>query len=100
MPAHALIPNWEERGREIEAAGIYGPRMYLSKIRRPILDDFNISRDMLKGAGLPSEEADEIADRRAQEGEDETAARKAVLRSLPNFPAPLTPPCRVRIAQV
>ncbi|MDX2284076.1 MAG: acyl-ACP desaturase [Bacteroidia bacterium] len=67
MPAHALIPEWEKRGEEIEAAGIYGPKMYLAKIRRPVLEDLGISRTQLKEAGLPSEDADAIADRQEEE---------------------------------
>lgn len=94
MPAHALIPNWEERGQRIEEAGIYGPRMYLAKIRKPILEDFGISRDMLKKAGLPEAEADEMADRAEQRVADALIAQKARTFSLPGLTAPLLPPAR------
>lgn len=67
MPAHALIPGWSERAEDIENAGIYGPKMYLAKIRRPILEDLGISRTQLKEAGLPGADADAIADRQEEE---------------------------------
>ena len=87
MPAHALIPEWEKRGAEIEASGIYGPKMYLAKIRKPVLEDLQISRTQLKEAGLPSHEADEIADR--IETAEEKAQQKLYprLRSLPTIPS-------------
>ena len=97
MPAHALIPNWEARGEQIEEAGIYGPRMYLAKIRRPILEDLGISREMLKSAGLPVAEADEIADRADQRAADTTNAQKSRSFSLPGRPAPVAPPSRRRL---
>lgn len=75
MPAQALIPGWNERGHDIEAAGIYGPKMYLSKIRRPVLEDFGISRQQLKDAGLPGQEADFIADKQEQAAFDARQAR-------------------------
>ena len=97
MPAHALIPEWQERGEAIEAAGIYGPKMYLSKIRRPILEDLNISRTQLREAGLPIPEADDSADRaeaRAADDEDRLSGRT---HSVGGCPAPLVPPHRKRI---
>ncbi len=100
MPAHALIPNWEERGKDIEAAGIYGPKMYLGKIRRPILDDMGISRQQLKDAGMPIAEADEVADRREEEEADALQARRGMTRFLSRFPEALSPPCRRHIAAV
>jgi acyl-[acyl-carrier-protein] desaturase len=100
MPAHALIPNWEERGRDIEAAGIYGPKMYLAKIRRPILEDLGISRQQLKDAGLPAPEADEIADRRDEQAADLLPARRGLVRFLPTDPAPLAPAGRRTVAVV
>lgn len=97
MPAHALIPGWDKRGAEIEAAGIYGPKMYLAKIRRPILEDLGISRQQLKDAGLPQAEADEVADQRDARDEDarHAAANPTVYEMLGI--APLAPPHRVRI---
>ncbi|MES2461363.1 MAG: hypothetical protein V4671_12340, partial [Armatimonadota bacterium] len=97
MPAHALIPEWQDRGETIEAAGIYGPKMYLAKIRRPILEDLNLSRTQLKEAGLPIPEADESADRaeaRAAEAADRASGRTHFVGG---HPAPLTPPHRQRI---
>ena len=97
MPAHALIPDWEERGAQIEAAGIYGPKMYLAKIRRPILDDLGIGRQQLKDAGLPDDEADELGDRREQAAIDLRESDYARTYSLPSAPSvvvPLTPPRR------
>lgn len=100
MPAHALIPNWEERGKDIEEAGIYGPKMYLGKIRRPILEDLGISRQQLKDAGLPEVEADAIADRRDEEAADALHARRGLTRFLSRFPEALAPPCRRHIVAV
>lgn len=100
MPAHALIPNWEARGEQIEEAGIYGPRMYLAKIRRPILEDLGISREMLKNAGLPAHEADEIADRAAQKSADAADAQKSKTFSLPGRLTPLPAPARKRLITV
>ena len=99
MPAHALIPNWEERGQQIEESGIYGPRMYLAKIRRPILEDLGISRDMLKSAGLPALEADDIADRAEQRAADALQIVKNRTFSLPDY-TPLPAPGRGRLAAV
>ncbi|GAB4464120.1 MAG: hypothetical protein OHK0029_33730 [Armatimonadaceae bacterium] len=97
MPAHALIPEWEERGKAIEEAGIYGPKMYLAKIRRPILEDLQISRQQLKDAGLPGHEADAIADRVEERAAEAAARKKQVTVSLSKFPDALTPPCRSRM---
>ena len=96
MPAHALIPEWEERGKAIEEAGIYGPKMYLAKIRRPVLEDLGISRQQLKQVGLPEPEADEIADRAEQRVADRAEAGLGRLVSLPSGRS-LTPPHRTRI---
>lgn len=86
MPAHALIPEWERRGAEIEASGIYGPKMYLAKIRKPVLEDLQISRTMLKAAGLPSHEADALADKIETKAEIAEQALYPRLRSLPTIP--------------
>lgn len=92
MPAHYQIPDWEERGRQIEAAGIYGPRIYLQKVRLPILEDLGISRQQLKNAGVPSHIADPMADRREQRAQDERAALRHATHSLPPGPASPPPP--------
>ena len=97
MPAHALIPNWEERGQQIEAAGIYGPKMYLAKIRRPILDDLGISRQQMKDAGLPDSDADELGDRREQSEIDVRDGSYARTYSLPSGVLRLAPPQRQRV---
>jgi acyl-[acyl-carrier-protein] desaturase len=86
MPAHALIPEWEKRGAEIEASGIYGPKMYLAKIRKPVLEDLNISRTQLKEAGLPSHEIDEVADRAETKAEQAKQALYPRITSLPAIP--------------
>lgn len=91
MPAHYQIPDWERRGRDIEAAGIYGPRIYLAKVRQPILEDLGITRQQLKNAGLPGHVADEIADRAEQRDEDARQARRAQTVSVPAGPEPLRP---------
>ncbi len=62
--------------------------MYLSKIRKPILEDLQISRTQLKSAGLPSREADEIADRIETKEEKAQQALYPRLISLPTIPAP------------
>lgn len=54
MPAHTLIPGWDERAAQIHAAGIYGPRQYLQKVYLPILDDLGLTRKELNAAGAPS----------------------------------------------
>lgn len=97
MPAQALIPGWAERGEAIEAAGIYGPKMYLAKIRRPILEDLGLSRQQLKEAGLPAAEADELGDRAERRAEDARVSTFHRTRSFPAGPAPLAPAGRRRI---
>jgi acyl-[acyl-carrier-protein] desaturase len=97
MPAHALIPNWEERGKNIEDAGIYGPKMYLSKIRRPVLEDLGISRTDLKTAGLPDAEADELGDRHEERDLDRTQQALARTVSMPGGSFEITPPHRNRV---
>lgn len=54
MPAQVLIPGWEERAREIEAAGIFGPRAYLTEVYQPILRDLGLTRDEIRRAELPN----------------------------------------------
>lgn len=88
MPAHAIIPNWAMRGEEIERAGIYGPRMYLAKIRRPVLEDLNISRDQLKSAGLPEAEADDSADKAQLTADREAFAARQYRNGATHFTYP------------
>jgi acyl-[acyl-carrier-protein] desaturase len=63
MPAHALIPEWDERGQVIEEAGVYGPKVYLGKVRRPVIEDLALTREQLRGTGLTDAEVQEIADK-------------------------------------
>jgi len=97
MPAHYQIPDWEARGRQIEAAGIYGPRIYLQKIRLPILEDLGVTRRQLKEAGVPGHMADEMADRAEQKAEDEASRRREARYSVPASPEPLHPTARRRL---
>jgi acyl-[acyl-carrier-protein] desaturase len=83
MPAHYQIPDWEKRGPQIEEAGIYGPRIYLQKVRIPILEDLGVTRRQLKEAGIPSHLADPVADRMEQRAEDEASARRGAIYSVP-----------------
>jgi Ribonucleotide reductase, beta subunit len=91
MPAQALIPDWDKRGETIEAAGVYGPKMYLAKIRRPILEDLGISRQQLKAAGLPEAEADAVADRAEERAADAAQALFQRTIFVPPGPKALTP---------
>ena len=84
MPAQYQIPDWEERGREIEAAGIYGPRIYLQKVRLPILEDLGVARSQLKAAGIPGHIADAMADKTEQRAEDMARAGRAPTISIPS----------------
>ncbi len=97
MPAHALIPEWETRGAMIEAAGIYGPKMYLAKIRRPILEDLEIGRQLLKNAGLTDVEADLSADKADEKADREKGIALARRFSLPLGEGKLAPPHRTRL---
>lgn len=98
MPAQALIPGWTERGASIEASGIYTPKVYLTKIYRPVLEDLGISRQQLKDAGIPGREADFIWDKREAQEADAKLARFNRTVAVPSFPAPLRPPGRQTIA--
>ncbi len=91
MPAQAIIPDWEERGRQIEEAGIFGPRMFVQKVREPILKDLGIDRKQLKQAGMPADAADRIADAAEERAEDAASARLGRAHSVPAHPAPLSP---------
>jgi acyl-[acyl-carrier-protein] desaturase len=86
MPAHALIPEWEKRGAAIEEAGIYGPRVYLGKIFKPVLEDLGLTRQQLKDAGIPTEDADSMADWREQADADRKIAPYNRFTSLPAIP--------------
>ena len=97
MPAQYQIPDWDERGKQIEAAGIYGPMIYVKKIRIPILNDLGIDRKQLKAAGVPSHLADQMADRAEEKAEDADAATFDRTHSLPSGPAPLRPAGRITI---
>ena len=97
MPAHALIPGWAERAEAIEASGIYGPKMYLGKIRRPILEDLNISRQQLKDAGLPTAEADAVADKAEETTEESRQSAAARSHSFAPLPDTVMPPSRRRV---
>ena len=98
MPAHALIPDWDVRGATIEASGIYTPKVYLSKIYRPVLEDLGVTRTQLKEAGIAGVEADFVTDKREAA---EIEAKRATFNrtvSVPAFPAPLRPAGRNTIA--
>ena len=98
MPAHALIPGWAERGETIEASGIYTPKIYLSKIYRPVLDDLGVTRQQLKDAGIAGREADFISDKREAAVADAKIARFNRTVLVPSFPAPLRPAGRQTVA--
>ncbi len=53
MPAQVLIPGWQERAKEIESAGVYGPRAYLTEVYQPILRDLGLSRAEIRRADSP-----------------------------------------------
>lgn len=99
MPAHALIPGWDERGATIEAAGVYGPRVYLAKIRRPVIEDLQLTREQLKGTGLPIDEADAIADRAEERARELAEKRYDRFHSSPSVTA-ATHPARTVVASV
>ena len=54
MPAQTLIPGWDERAKEIQKAGIYGPRQFITRVYQPILADLGLTRQELMAAGAPS----------------------------------------------
>lgn len=83
MPARALIPGYEELSRRVDAAGIYGPRQYIQKVRLPILQDLGINRQQLKSAGVPSLVADGLADRAEEAAADRKRAALARTCSVP-----------------
>ena len=83
MPAHAIIPEWANRGAQIEASGIYTPKIYLSKIYRPVLDDLGVTRQQMKDAGIATHEADAVADAREAAAEDARRARFSRTVSVP-----------------
>jgi acyl-[acyl-carrier-protein] desaturase len=89
MPAQYQIPRYDELSRRVDAAGIYGPRMYLQKVRQPILEDLGITRQQLKRVGLPPAVADAIADRAEEKAADEKRATLARTHSVPGTPPAL-----------
>lgn len=86
MPAHALIPNWEQRGAAIEAAGVYTPRIFVSKIFKPVLEDLGLTRQQLKDAGVPKSEADTSADLGEERESDSKRSKFCRMVSLPSIP--------------
>jgi acyl-[acyl-carrier-protein] desaturase len=48
MPAQTLIPGWDDRAKQIHAAGIYGPKQYLKHVYLPILADLGLTRKELE----------------------------------------------------
>jgi acyl-[acyl-carrier-protein] desaturase len=100
MPGRTLIPGWDDCSKAIDAAGIYGPRMYLQKIRQPILEDLGIPRQLLRRVGLPEAVADTMADRADERSEDLTQAAFARSHFPPQVPAPLDPPGRKVIHRI
>ena len=97
MPARALIPGFDECSKAIDEAGIYGPRMYLQKVRQPILEDLGVTRQQLKTIGLPFAEANEIADRAESITDDKKAAVFHRVYSVSSAIAPLHPAGRHEI---
>lgn len=97
MPAQYQIPDWDERGKMIEQAGIYGPRMYIQKVRLPILEDLKVTRQQLKAAGVPSHVADGMADTAEERADEARLAASNARHSLPPDPPPLKPSGRRRI---
>jgi acyl-[acyl-carrier-protein] desaturase len=63
MPAQSLIPGWDERAKEIQKAGIYGPRQFISRVYLPILSDLGLTRQELDAAGAPSHIIDQLENR-------------------------------------
>jgi hypothetical protein len=68
MPARALIPAGRSAA-QIDAAGIYGPRMYFQKVRLPVLEDLGISRGQSRRPAAVAR-GDAIADRAEQRAAD------------------------------
>ena len=48
MPAKYEIEDYEERAIRIAAAGVYGPRDYLKRVRDPILADLGLTKNDLR----------------------------------------------------
>ena len=86
MPARTLIPGFDECSKAIDEAGIYGPRMYLQKVRQPILEDLGVTRHQLKTIGLPAAEADALADRAEALAEDKKLSLFARTYSISSAP--------------
>lgn len=94
MPGRILIPGWDECSKAIDEAGIYGPRLYLQKVRLPILEDLGITRQQLKSVGLSAPVADAMADRAEEAEEEKENAAFARTYSVSGEPALLSPPGR------
>jgi hypothetical protein len=86
MPAHALIPEWDERGQAIEEAGVYGPKVYLGRVRRPIIEDLALTREQLRGTGLTEAEVQEIADKEDERQEELRVAKYSRFTTIPASP--------------
>lgn len=99
MPGQALIPGWDQCSRAIDKAGIYGPRMYLQKVRTPILEHLKLTRGQLKAAGVAEEQSDAMADRAEQAEHDAADAQADRTHSLPPS-LPILPPCRKGIMRI
>ncbi len=97
MPAQSLIPGWDELSARVDAAGIYGPRQYLQKVRLPILEDLGITRQQLKQAGLDNAQADAIADRAEQGAADRRDTEWARTYFVPKLCETPPPPGRRRV---
>ena len=99
MPAHALIPEWDERGQAIEEAGVYGPKVYLGKVRRPVIEDLALTREQLRGTGLSDAEVQEIADKEDERQEALRVGKYKRFTTIPTSPR-LQHPCRPIISTI
>jgi len=97
MPARALIPGYDDLSRRVDAAGIYGPRQYVEKVRLPILADLGITRSQLKAAGVPEAVADDLADVAEQTAADALDAQLERIHFVSHRIAPLRPTTRRRL---
>ena len=102
MPGKALIPGWEECRRNIDAAGIYGARHYLGKVRLPIMQDLGLTRTQLKSAGVGTSQADLMADYADQKERDRQNALlcRTFSRAAGDAAASLKPPSRKNVLTI
>jgi acyl-[acyl-carrier-protein] desaturase len=56
MPARYQIPDYEERAKQIAAAGIYSARDYVKRVKRPIIEDLGLEEEFAKRKNLPDKE--------------------------------------------